>query len=123
RPRSRGCASSRRGTNEVPRRRSSPGSRRDRRRGDPMTDLAIQTLDLARRFGSVLAVDCLSLHVPRGCVYGFLGPNGAGKTTTIRMLLGLIRPNSGDVQLLGEPLTRATRRTLLRQIGALVETP
>ena len=88
-----------------------------------MTDLAIQTIDLARGFGSVLAVDRLSLHAPRGCVYAFLGPNGAGKTTTIRMLLGLIRPDSGDIQLLGEPLTRATRRALLRQIGALVEAP
>jgi ABC-2 type transport system ATP-binding protein len=88
-----------------------------------MTDLAIQTIDLARRFGAVLAVDRLSLHVPRGCVYGFLGPNGAGKTTTIRMLLGLIRPDSGGVQLFGEPLIRATRRTLLRRIGALVEAP
>jgi ABC-2 type transport system ATP-binding protein len=87
------------------------------------TDLAIQTIDLARHFGSVLAVDRLSLHVPRGSVYGFLGPNGAGKTTTIRMLLGLIRPDGGDVRLLGEHLTRATRRTLLRQVGALVEAP
>src|ERR1700740_1435294 len=85
--------------------------------------LEMETMDLARRYGSVLAVDRLSLHVPRGCVYGFLGPNGAGKTTTIRMLLGLIRPQSGDIQLLGEPLTRTTRRTLLRRIGALVEAP
>ncbi|HZV01109.1 MAG TPA: ATP-binding cassette domain-containing protein [Planctomycetota bacterium] len=88
-----------------------------------MTDLAMKTLDLARRFGSILAVDRLSLHVPRGCVYGFLGPNGAGKTTTIRMLLGLIRPDGGEIQLFGEPLTRTTRRGLLRRIGALVEAP
>src|SRR5579871_5218990 len=88
-----------------------------------MTDLAIETLDLVRRFGSVLAVERLNLHVPRGCVYGFLGPNGAGKTTTIRMLLGLIRPDSGEIELLGERLTRATRRPLLRQVGALVEAP
>src|ERR1700730_2814532 len=88
-----------------------------------MTDPAIQTIDLARRFGSVLAVDGRRLTVPRACVYWFLGPNGAGKTTTIRMLLGLIGPDSGDIRLFGEPLTRATRRTLLRQIGALVEAP
>jgi ABC-2 type transport system ATP-binding protein len=88
-----------------------------------MMTMVIRTNDLSRRFGSVLAVDRLSLDVPRGCVYGFLGPNGAGKTTTIRMLLGLIRPDGGDVQLFGEPLTRATRRTLLRRIGALVEAP
>lgn len=88
-----------------------------------MSDLAIETIGLARRFGSVLAVDDLSLHVPRGRVYGFLGPNGAGKTTTIRMLLGLIRPDRGDVRLFGEPLAPSTRRALLRQIGALVEAP
>jgi ABC-2 type transport system ATP-binding protein len=85
--------------------------------------MVIQTNDLSRRFGSVLAVDRLSLNVPRGCVYGFLGPNGAGKTTTIRMLLGLIRADGGDLRLFGEPLTRATRRPLLRRIGALVEAP
>lgn len=88
-----------------------------------MTELAIQTVNLVRRFGSVSAVDGLSLHVPRGCVYGFLGPNGAGKTTTIRLLLGLIRADRGDVRLFGESLTPTTRRTLLRQIGSIVEAP
>jgi ABC-2 type transport system ATP-binding protein len=88
-----------------------------------LTDLAIETNALTRRFGSVLAVDGLSLHVPRRSVYGFLGPNGAGKTTTIRMLLDLVRPDRGEIKLLGKTLERGNRLTLLRQIGALVEAP
>jgi len=82
----------------------------------------IQTTELTRRFGPLTAVDHLALHVPRGSVYGFLGPNGAGKTTTIRMLLGLIRPNNGEVRLFGEPLHRS-RGDLLARLGALVESP
>jgi len=88
-----------------------------------MTDLAIETAALTRHFGDVHAVDDLSLRVPRGSVYAFLGPNGAGKTTTIRMLLGLTRPDRGDIRLFGAPLTRPNRRAALRRIGALVEAP
>ena len=87
-----------------------------------MSTKVIQTTELTRRFGALTAVDRLALHVPRGSVYGFLGPNGAGKTTTIRMLLGLIRPNHGEVQLFGEPLRR-NRGDLLGRLGALVEAP
>lgn len=87
-----------------------------------MERYAINTRGLTRHFGSIKAVDGVDLHVPAGGVYGFLGPNGAGKTTTIRMLLGLIRPNAGEVWLLGAPLD-TQRRALLRHTGALVETP
>jgi ABC-type multidrug transport system ATPase subunit len=87
-----------------------------------MSDSIIQTSGLSRRFGSLTAVDSLNLEVPRGSVYGFLGPNGAGKTTTIRLLLGLIRPNTGEVQLFGESLRRR-RLALLGRVGALVESP
>src|SRR5262249_32681543 len=73
-------------------------------------------------FGSVRAVDGVDLAVPPLSVYGFLGANGAGKTTTIRMLLGLIRPDAGDVRLFGEPLRQAPL-ALLARVGALVETP
>jgi ABC-type multidrug transport system ATPase subunit len=59
---------------------------------------------LTKRFGSTVAVSELDLGVPAGQVYGFLGPNGAGKTTTIRMLLGLITPTAGHVELLGRRL-------------------
>lgn len=86
-------------------------------------DCAIETARLSRHFAEVRAVSDLSLHVPRGSVYAFLGPNGAGKTTTIRMLLGLTRPDHGDIRVFDTLLTRATRRTCLRRIGALAETP
>lgn len=85
-------------------------------------NLAITTSGLTRRFGSVLAVDHLDLQVPAGSIYGFLGPNGAGKTSTIRMLLGLIRPDAGEVLLFGESLRRQ-RMAILRRVGAMVEQP
>ncbi len=64
----------------------------------------------------------LNLNVPAGAVYGFLGQNGAGKTTTLKLLLGLLRPHAGEVQLLGQPL-RPGRPELFRQVGALIEKP
>jgi ABC-2 type transport system ATP-binding protein len=76
---------------------------------------------LTKRYRSgVLAVDAVDLQVNRGEVYGFLGPNGAGKTTTMRMLLGLIRPTSGSVTVLGQPPGAPAG---LSRIGALVESP
>jgi ABC-2 type transport system ATP-binding protein len=81
----------------------------------------VETRDLTKRYGPrIVAVDRVGLTVRRGEVYGFLGPNGAGKTTTLRMLLGLVRPTSGEARVLGrspgdpESLTR---------VGALVESP
>ena len=66
-----------------------------------MSENAIEVKDLVKHFGSVVALDGLNLEVPVGQVTGFLGPNGAGKTTTIRVILGLIKANSGSVTLLG----------------------
>lgn len=84
-------------------------------------DLLVETRGLTKRYGSrITAVTDLDLMVRRGEVYGFLGPNGSGKTTTLRMLLGLIRPTSGRVRVLGkEPGDPAG----LQRIGALVEAP
>lgn len=62
---------------------------------------AIAVSDLRKNYGGKPAVDGLTLTVPRGCFYGFLGPNGAGKSTTIRMLTGLIPPDSGSIEILG----------------------
>lgn len=80
---------------------------------------ALQCQGITRRFGPVPVVDRLDLDVPRQAVYGFLGPNGAGKTTTIRLMLGLIRPDSGSVLVFGKPFSRAA----LARIGSLVESP
>ena len=81
----------------------------------------IETRALTKRYGdSIVAVDDLDLGVRRGEVYGFLGPNGAGKTTTLRMLLGLVRPTSGQAAVLGAP---AGSPHGLARIGAMVEAP
>ena len=98
----------------------------DVRRGgtpEPTVDAAISTRGLTKRFpGGQVAVDSLDLDVPAGSVFGFLGPNGSGKTTTIRMLLGLIAPTSGEIDLLGRPMPDAAAGVLPR-VGALVEGP
>jgi len=83
---------------------------------------AIATRGLAKRYGSRVALDGLDLRVPAGTVYGFLGPNGAGKTTTMRILTGLVRPDAGTVELLGQRFGRGDRR-LLFDVGALIEAP
>jgi len=87
-----------------------------------MSDVALQTEKLTKRFGSRTAVDRLTMCVERGDIYGFLGPNGAGKSTTLRMLLGLIRPTSGVIKF---PV-RASSWEYLRarsRVGAIIETP
>jgi ABC-type multidrug transport system ATPase subunit len=91
---------------------------------EPVPDelAAIRTMDLTRRFGPQTAVDRVSLVVPRGAVYGFLGPNGSGKTTTIRMLLGLMAPHDGSIEMLGGSMPRAAPDVLPR-VGTLVEGP
>ncbi|MEI2779634.1 MAG: ATP-binding cassette domain-containing protein [Tetrasphaera sp.] len=87
-----------------------------------MSDLAVATAGLTKRFGHQVAVDSVYLTVPAGSVYGFLGPNGSGKTTTIRMLLGLIRAHAGTVELLGQPMPQRAVEVLHR-VGSLVEGP
>src|SRR5260370_31233427 len=82
----------------------------------------LRTSDLTKQYGARVAVNQLNLEVRRGEIVGFLGPNGAGKTTSIRMILGLIAPTAGRVELFGRDL--ATRRaSLLPRTGELVETP
>jgi ABC-2 type transport system ATP-binding protein len=85
-------------------------------------DLALSTHALSKSYGARPAVRGLDLEVRRGEVFGFLGPNGAGKTTTIRMALGLVRPTSGRVEVLGRDVQAEGGRVLPR-VGALVEEP
>ena len=88
-----------------------------------MSDLAvIRTEGLTKRFGPVEAVRDLDLEVNQGDLFGFLGPNGSGKTTTVRMLLGLVFPTAGRVELLGQRMPRAGR-AVLGEVGSLVEGP
>jgi ABC-2 type transport system ATP-binding protein len=73
--------------------------------GEPLLEVD----GLVKRYGDKLAVDDVSLSIPRGSIYGFLGPNGAGKTTTIRCLMDIIMPDRGEMRLAGRPLVRNLR--------------
>src|SRR2546430_7586627 len=87
-----------------------------------MNDVVLQTEELTKSYGRRVAVDRLSLTVERGDIFGFLGQNGAGKSTTIRIALGLVRPTSGRVSVLGHDMSRQPLRALKR-IGAIIEAP
>lgn len=82
----------------------------------------IQVRQLSKDYRELKAVDELSFTVHEGDVYGFLGQNGAGKSTTIRMLLTLIQPSGGSIELFGMDLQKH-RREILRQVGAVIERP
>src|SRR5215211_1136858 len=82
----------------------------------------IQVTGLQKQFKELVAVDDLSFTVPQGKVYGFLGQNGAGKSTTIRMLLTLMTPTAGEIEIFGMNL-RKHRKEILRKTGAIIEKP
>jgi ABC-2 type transport system ATP-binding protein len=84
--------------------------------------MVIETERLVGGYGKSVVLREVSLRVPRACIYGFLGPNGAGKTTALRMLLGLLRPVSGEIRLFGESLNGALPG-ILRRVGSLIEQP
>ena len=86
------------------------------RQGRPV----IETESLTKIYGSIAAVNNLSMSVPRGHAFGLLGPNGSGKTTTMGMLLGLVRPTSGTFSLFGSP---DNLEESLRRVGAIIEYP
>jgi ABC-2 type transport system ATP-binding protein len=85
-------------------------------------NVAIETNNLVKRYGDVTAVDDLSLRVERGEIYAFLGLNGAGKTTTIRLLLGMVRPTSGEARVLGTRIGVRVKKPW-DSVGYLAETP
>jgi ABC-type multidrug transport system ATPase subunit len=87
-----------------------------------MSDIVLRTIDLTKRYTNRLVVDHLNIEVRRGDVFGFLGPNGAGKSTTIRMILHLVFPTEGDVEIFGMSLAKA-RHKALEKVGAVVEKP
>lgn len=86
-----------------------------------MMDQVIETNGLTKRYGSLTAVDAVSMHVRQGEIYGFLGLNGAGKTTLIRALLGMITPTEGTIKLFGLQVKRPA--SIWNDIGYMVETP
>lgn len=82
----------------------------------------LETRHLAHRYGNDTVLDDLGLAVPDGSIYGFLGPNGAGKTTTLRLILGLIKVQQGEISLFGQSLVK-NRIGILRNVGSMIETP
>ena len=85
-------------------------------------NLILRTEHLTKRFGKLVAVDDLNLEIHRGEVFGFLGPNGAGKSTTMGMILGLITPTAGKVEVFGLDI-RSHLPKILRRVGAVTENP
>lgn len=87
-----------------------------------MNEYVIETRNLTKQYGVQKSVSDLNIHVKRGRIYGLLGRNGAGKTTTMKMLLGLIKPTSGTVKILGKSMT-GNEKKILPRIGCLIESP
>ena len=85
-----------------------------------MNEFVIQTDGLTKRYGRILAVDGLSMNVPRGDIFGLLGPNGSGKTTVMSMLLGLVQPTAGEFRLFGD---ETNHTAALHRVGAIIESP
>ncbi len=81
------------------------------------TNAIIEVKDLQKKFGNLTAVDCISLNVMKGEVFGFLGPNGAGKTTSINMMCGLLKPTKGQVVILGKNITNSNNIDVKSKIG------
>ncbi len=82
----------------------------------------IEVKNLTKKFQQFIAVNDLSFTVPKGSIYGFLGQNGAGKSTTIRMLMGLVQPTTGSMQMFGEKITLSSKK-ILQNVGAVIERP
>src|SRR5262245_2262980 len=80
----------------------------------------IQIQGLTKRFGNLVAVSNIHLEVPKGTIYGFLGPNGSGKSTTVKMLTGLLQPDSGDALICGTSILRSPLE-VKKIVGALPE--
>lgn len=87
-----------------------------------MAQPIVQITDVYKQYGSFKAVDGISLTIDEGDIYGFLGPNGAGKSTTLRMLLSLISPTAGSIEIMGKSLQK-NRNEILAQTGSIIEKP
>lgn len=88
-----------------------------------MEEMMIRTENLTKRFHGKPAVDGVKLQVPGKAIYGFLGPNGAGKSTTMKMILGLVRPDQGQIWIGGRQMGEKNRVAILKDTGSLIENP
>lgn len=83
----------------------------------------IKTNSLTKKYGEQVCVNNLNMSVPENRIYGFLGPNGAGKSTTLKMLLGLVSPTKGEIDIFGRRVNSKNRIDILRNVGSLIESP
>ncbi len=83
----------------------------------------VKTYGLTKNYGDTTVVNNLDLNVAEKRIYGFLGPNGAGKSTTLKMLLGLVKPSQGEIDIFGKRFNAKNRISILKNIGSLIETP
>ena len=88
-----------------------------------MNNTILEIKNLSKKSGSSYRVRNLSMSIPKSCVYGFLGPNGAGKTTTLKMILGLIKKDAGEIKMFGEDVSSKNLLALLHKTGSLIENP
>lgn len=85
--------------------------------------MIVATDNLSKEFDGVYRVQELDIRIKEGDIYGFLGPNGAGKSTTMKMLLGLVKPTSGTIEIMGKPFNEKNLRDILASVGSLIESP
>ena len=85
--------------------------------------MIVATDNLSKEYDGVYRVQELDIRIKEGDIYGFLGPNGAGKSTTMKMLLALVKPTSGTIEIMGKPFNEKNRRDILASVGSLIESP
>ena len=85
--------------------------------------MIVATDNLSKEYDGVYRVQELDIRIIEGDIYGFLGPNGAGKSTTMKMLLGLVKPTSGTIEIMGKPFNEKNLRDILASVGSLIESP
>ncbi|WP_314163008.1 ABC transporter ATP-binding protein [Lachnoanaerobaculum gingivalis] len=88
-----------------------------------MNNTILEIKNLSKKSGTGYRVKNLSMSIPKSCVYGFLGPNGAGKTTTLKIILGLIKKDAGEIKMFGEDVSAKNLLSLLHKTGSLIENP
>lgn len=85
--------------------------------------MIVVTENLSKEYDGICRVENLDIRINDGDIYGFLGPNGAGKSTTMKMLLGLVKPTTGTIEIMGKKFTENNRQEILHNVGSLIEAP
>ncbi len=85
--------------------------------------MIVATENLTKEYDGIYRVHDLDIRIDEGDIYGFLGPNGAGKSTTMKMLLGLVKPSKGSIEIMGKAFNEKNRQEILKSVGSLIESP